>query len=226
MLALGVACSDAGGVDADVIAGPEKAAVQGALNSTLASDSSYLLLAALVFPFVDRASRQVGPGGDTTRVVAIQLDIDAAADSARLVAQLSAILAWSGYDSLANTVDTVVFVVGEGANTLPINDSLRTRFSPDTVGTGTGFAIHQTGPSTYIAWLARAGALQITAASYGSGVSQSLGTLDFTRFRGTGHGAYHMTAKLIPDSSTTIMTALDFSGGVQALKMRITGTLP
>ena len=225
-LALALACSDAGGVDPDAIDGQEKAAVQAALNTALASDSLYPYLALLVFPYIDRAS-QVVTGADTTRVVAVQLDIDVlvidTTDTVPLVAQMSGVLAWNGFDATTQTVDTVVFLIGAGANTLPVNDSLRERFSPDTAGTGTGFVIHQTGPAAYAVWLARAGALHVTTASYGGIRNQAFGTLTLGVARGTVTGDAHVTAKLVPDSSTTVMTGQDFSGGVRALKMRITG---
>lgn len=228
-LALGAACSDSGGVDPDAISSPEKAAVQAALANALANDTLYPTLALLVFPYVDRASRVVS-GADTTRVVGIQLDIDVdvivdspTVDTVPLLAQMSAVLAWNGYDSISNTVDTVVFLIGAGANTFPVNDSLRERFSPDTAGTGTGFVIHQTGPAAFAAWLARAGALHFTSASYGGARSQPFGTLTLGVSRGTLVGDYHVTAKLVPDSSTTVSTAQNLSGGVRALKMKITG---
>lgn len=225
-VALVAACSDAGSVDPDAISGPEKAVVQGALNSALANDSLYPTLALLVFPYIDRATRVIS-GGDTTRVVGIQLDInvgviDSASDTIPVVAQLSAALAWTGYDSTAHTVDTVVFVIGSGL-AVPVSDSLRERFSPDTAGTGTAFVIHQTGPGAYATWLARQGALHVTSASYGAMHTQNFSTLHLGVARGTAAGDYHVTAKLVPDSATTVTTARDFAGGVQALKMQITG---
>src|SRR5437762_11785716 len=62
------ACSDGGSVDADAIRGPELAAVRTALDSAFLHDTTldraftgdsgfYALMAALVFPFIDRASR-------------------------------------------------------------------------------------------------------------------------------------------------------------------------
>lgn len=224
-VALVAACSDAGGVDPDAISGPEKAAVQAALNSALANDSLYPTLALLVFPYVDRATRVIS-GSDTTRVVGIQLDInvgvvDSANDTIPVVAQLSAALAWSGYDSTAHTVDTVFFVIGSGL--APVSDTLRQRFSPDTAGTGTAFVIHQTGASSYATWLARQGALHVTSASFGAMHTQGFGTLHLGVARGTAAGDFHTTAKLVPDSATTVTTARDYAGGVQALKLQITG---
>jgi hypothetical protein len=224
------ACGDAGGVDSDAINGPEKAAVQAALNSALANDSLYPLLALLVFPYIDRATYLSNLSNDTTRLVGIQLDIDVGVivdsptlDTVPLVAQLSGALGWNGYDSVAHTVDSVFFVIGAGL-TPPVTDSLRQRFSPDTAGTGTGFVIHQTGASTFAAWLARSGELAITSATYGAERSQPFGTLALGVSRGTMVGEFDLTAKLVPDSATTVSTVKQFTTGVRALKMRITGT--
>jgi hypothetical protein len=141
------ACSDAGGVDPDVISGPELHAVRAALDSAFLHDSTldssfagsqglYAQMSALVFPFIDRASHIV-VGGDTTRLLGIEFDIDATQDSVRITSNLTAILAWNGYDSTTSTVDTVFFLLGSGR--APVNDSLWNRFTLDTTGTGTGF---------------------------------------------------------------------------------------
>ncbi|HXI34720.1 MAG TPA: hypothetical protein VNH63_11600, partial [Gemmatimonadales bacterium] len=95
--ALALACSDAGGVDSDAIASPEKAAVQRSLDSALANDTLYPTLALLVFPYIDRAAHVV-VGSDTLRVVNIELDIDAMQDTNHVVAKISAVLAWRGFD--------------------------------------------------------------------------------------------------------------------------------
>lgn len=231
-LVVAAGCSDAGGVDPDAINASEKAAVQTALNSALANDSLYPILALLVFPYIDRATYSVDLSNDTTRIVGIQLDIDvgvivdtgAVVDTVPLVAQMSAVLGWRGYDSLTNTVDSVFFVIGSGLTPPVVNDSLRERFSPDTAGTGTGFVIHQTGPNAFAAWLARTGRLIVSNATYGAARSQGIGTLTLAVSRGTMTGDFHTTAKLVPDSATTVSTAKVFDNGVRALKMRITGT--
>lgn len=220
-----VACSESTSVDPDAIVKEEKSAVQSALNGALASDTLYPTLALLVFPYIDRASRLAVGAGDTLRLVGVQLDIDAAKGSVPVVARLSAILAWRGYRPSTRTVDTVTFIVGEGL-TPPVNDSLRTRFSTDTAGTGTGFVIHQAADSSLQVWLARAGALHITSHSYGSGLSRTSGGVTLTTSRGTLAGDYHVTAKLVPDSSTAVTTMATFSTGIQALKVVITGALP
>jgi hypothetical protein len=82
-----VACSDSSGVDPDLVSGPELDAVHTALDSAFLHDTTldasfsgdsglYALMSALVFPFIDRASHIV-EGGDTTRLVGIEFDIDA-----------------------------------------------------------------------------------------------------------------------------------------------------
>ncbi len=217
---LAAACSDGTSVDPDAIDGLEKSAVQAALNAALAKDTLYPTLSLLVFRYIDRASR-VGGG----RIVGIQLDINASQSGKQVSAQLSAILAWSGYSATSRTVDTVVFVIGAGL-TPPVNDSVRTRFSPDTAGTATGFVIHQAADSTTTSWLARTGALHITSNSYGAGTTLPLGGITLTARRGTLAGDYHMTAKLVPDSTTQVASQANFAGGVQALKIEITGSLP
>jgi len=219
------ACSSQStGVDPDGIDGFEKAAVQATLNTALSRDSLYPTLALLVFPFIDRASHLPG-NGDTTRAVGIQLDIDATQGGVHVVAQLSALLAWNGYRPTSRTVDSVFFIIGSGL-TPPVSDSLRTSFSSDTAGTGTGFAIHQAPDSITSTWLARAGALHIARNSYGSGISQTTGGITLTSARGSVAGDYHMTARLVPDSSTQVTAATNFAGAIQALKIQIRGTIP
>jgi hypothetical protein len=209
------ACSDAGGVDPDAISGPELAAVRWALDSALAGDTLlssdttlYPTLAALVFPYIDRASRIVA-GGDTTRVVAIEMDIRVPSDTGdSLIADFTMLLGWTGFDPLTRTVDSIFFVVGSGR--APVNDSLRSHFAIDTAGTGTGLVIHQAADSSITIWLARAGHLRTTANSYGAG--HALG------------GEFTIIAKLVPDSTTTVMSTKDFGSGARALKVRIRGS--
>ena len=103
------ACSDAGSVDADAIRGPELAAVRTALDSAFLHDTTldraftgdsglYALMSAVVFPFIDRASH-IAEGTDTTRIVGIEFDIDATQGGVHVVSNLTAVLAWKGYDS-------------------------------------------------------------------------------------------------------------------------------
>lgn len=224
--ALALACSDAGGVDSDGIAAPEKAAVQIALDSALGSDSLYPTLALLVFPYIDRAAHVV-VGSDTMRVVNIELDIDATQDTNHVVAKFSAVLAWRGFNSTLHTVDTVVFAVGAGITPPAVSDSIRTRFSPDTAGTATAFVIHEAADSSYQVWLARTGHLQTDSTHYGSGQSQSGGGVTLTVYRGTGYGDFHLGAKSVPDSTTSSTSAAaSYVSGARALKIKIRGTLP
>ena len=224
--ALALACSDAGGVDSDAIASPEKAAVQRSLDSALANDTLYPTLALLVFPYIDRAAHVV-VGSDTMRVVNIELDIDAMQDTNHVVAKISAVLAWRGFDATLHTVDTVVFVVGAGITPPAVSDSIRTRFSPDTANTATAFVIHEAADSSYQVWLARTGHVQTDSTRYGGGQSQSGGGITLTVYRGTGYGDFHLGAKAVPDSTTSsTSTAASYVSGARALKIKIRGTLP
>jgi hypothetical protein len=226
ILSAGAACSkDSTTVDLDAIDSRELATVRTSLDSALKNDSNYQTLRVFVFQFIDRATRVANASGDTTRLVGIQLDVNATKAATPVVAQMTAILAWRGYRPATRTVDSVAFLIGAGIAP-PLNDSLRTRFSPDTAGTGTGFVIHQAPDSIVTAWLARQGALHVTAASFGNGQSQSGGGLTLTIYKGTLTGDYHVTAKLVPDSSTTVSTQASFPTAIRALKMRITGALP
>src|SRR5947208_15769735 len=103
------ACSDTGGVDADAIRGPELAAVRTALDSAFLHDTTldraftgdsglYALMSAVVFPFIDRGSH-IGEGTDTSRIVGIEVDIDATQAGVQLAANLAPEVAAKGYDS-------------------------------------------------------------------------------------------------------------------------------
>ncbi|MEX2156600.1 MAG: hypothetical protein WD773_07140 [Gemmatimonadales bacterium] len=225
------ACSDAGGVDPDAIDRDELAAVRVALDSAFRHDTTldsaftgdtglYVLMAALVFPFIDRASYI---GADSTRLVGIELDIDATQGGVQVTSNFTVVLAWNGYDSTTQTVDSVFFLLGAGR--APVNDSLWTRFTLDTAGTGTGFVIHQAADASVTKWLSRGGRLRTTASSYGSG--RSLGGLGttFKIYRGSVSGAFSINAELIPDASTTVTSAKDFGSGARALKVQIRGSL-
>jgi len=224
------ACSDAGGVDPDAIPGPELIAVRMALDSAFLHDTSldpaftgdsglYALMSVLVFPFMDRATR-IPAGSDTTRVVGIEFDIDATQAGSHVTSNLTAILAWKGYHPTTNTMDTVFFLLGSGR--APVTDSLWSRFTLDTAGTGTGFVIHQATYSIVTKWLSRGGHLHTTSSTYGS----KRGTSTFNVARGTLNGDLTITAKLVPDSTTTVTSALDFGSGARAIKVQIRGTLP
>ncbi len=226
LTALAIACSDAGSVDSDAIASPEKAAVQRSLDSALANDTLYPTLALLVFPYIDRAAHVV-VGSDTMRVVNIELDIDATQDTSHVVAKFSAVLAWRGFNSTLHTVDTVVFVAGAGITPPAVSDTIRSRFSPDTAGTATAFVIHEAADSSYQVWLARTGHLQTDSTRYGTGQSQTFGLVTLTVYRGTGYGGFHLSGKPVPDSTLTpISTAASYVSGARSLKIKIRGTLP
>jgi hypothetical protein len=225
-----VACSDTGGVDPDAIPGPELVAVRMALDSAFLHDTTldraftgdsglYALMATLVFPFMDRASR-IAQGTDTTRLVGIEFDIDATRGGAHVTSNLTAILAWKGYAATTRTMDSVFFLLGSGR--APVTDSLWSRFTLDTAGTGTGFVIHQATDSIVTKWLSRGGQLRTTSSQYGS----SQGGTTFNVSRGMLNGEFTITAKSVPDSSTTVTSALDFGSGARAVKVQIRGTLP
>ena len=224
------ACSDAGGVDPDAIPGPELIAVRMALDSAFLHDTTldraftgdsglYALMSAVVFPFMDRATR-IPAGSDTTRVVGIEFDIDATQGASHVTSNLTAILAWKGYQAATNTMDTVFFLLGSGR--APVTDSLWSRFTLDTAGTGTGFVIHQATDSTVRKWLSRGGHLHTTSSAYGT----PRGTSTFNVARGMLNGNLTITAKSVPDSATTVTSALDFGSGARAVKVQIRGTLP
>jgi len=216
-------------VDPDAINGRELAAVRRALDSALAGDTLlgsdttlYPTLAALVFPYIDRASR-IAAGGDTTRVIGIEMDIRVPSDSGdSLIADFTMLLGWTGFDTLTRTVDSLYFIVGSGR--APVNDSLRSHFAIDTAGTGTGLVIHQAADSSITVWLARAGHLVTTASSYGAGRKQSLPRLTWTTYRGMVNGNFSITAKLVPDSTSTVTALKDFGSGARALRVRIRGS--
>src|SRR5438034_2566683 len=193
------ACSDAGGVDPDAIPEAQNRAFWVALDSAFRHDTTvdpaftgdsglYVLMSTLVIPFVDRASR-IGVGADTTRVVGIEFDIDATQNGAHVVSNLTAVLAWKGYDATSRTMDSVSFLLGSGR--APVTDSLWSRFTLDTAGTGTGFVIHQATDSTVTTWLSRGGHLHTTSSAYGT----ARGTATFSVARGMLNGALTITAK-------------------------------
>ena len=224
------ACSNAEGVDPDAIPAAQLLAVRMALDSAFLHDTTldsaftgtsglYAQMSTVVFPFMDRASRIV-QGSDTTRVVGVEFDVDATQNGSRLTMNLSAVLAWKGYDSTSGTMDTVCFLLG--ADRAPVTDSLWSRFTLDTAGTGTGFVIHQALDSTTTKWLARGGHLRTMSSRYGS----ALGTATFSVYRGMLNGEFAITAKSVPDSTTTVSSALDFGSGARAVKVKIRGTLP
>jgi hypothetical protein len=222
LTALALACSDAGSVDSDAVNQREAAAVRVALDSALQNDTLYPTLAVLVFPYMDRASHLV-VGSDTTRLTVVEIDIDATKDTSHVVAKLSAVLAWRGFNATLHTVDTVVFVVGAG-NAPAVSDSISASFTVDSGATA--FVIHQAADSSRTVWLARTGHLQTDSTRYGAGQSQTGGGVTLTVYRGTGYGAFHLGAKWVTDSTTNpTSTAASYISGARALKIKIRGRL-
>jgi len=220
------ACSDSSGVDPDLVSGPELHAVRTALDSAFLHDTTldasftgdsglYALMSALVFPFIDRASHIV-EGGDTTRLVGIEFDIDATQAGVHITSNLTAILAWNGYDSTTSTVDTVFFLLGSGR--APVSDSLWNQFTLETAGTGTGFVIHQVANGTVTKSQSIGGHLRTTESHYGSGNTLGGGGTTFTVYKGGVSGQFTIDAAW-GDSSK------DFGGSAHALKVKIRGNL-
>lgn len=228
--ALGACSSDSVGVDPDAIPAPQKHALWVALDSAFRHDTTldpaftgdsglYALMSTLVIPFIDRASRIATGGTDTTRVVGVEFDINASRNGIQVVSNLTAVIAWKGYDSTTQTMDTVFFLLGSGR--APVSDTLWSPFTLDSAGTGTGFVIHQATDSVVTKWLSRSGHLRTTGSQYGS----AQGGATFNVAHGTLNGAFVMTGKLVPDSSTTVNSALDFGSGAHAIKVKIRGSL-
>lgn len=225
LAALGAACADSTSVGPNGILRAEKAAVLAALECGAPTDSIYLPVAQFILPYVDRAGHLVGPGGDTTRIAGLQLEIDALVDSIPVSLDLVGALAWTGFDSVTQTVDTVVLLFGTGGTGLPIVDSLREDYFPGSANLGTGFVIHGIAGGGCRVWRARSGALEVADAAFGGGVTQELGPLRLANSRGTHAGGFAVTAKLVPDSATTVSTGRVYAEGAPALRMQVTGEL-
>jgi hypothetical protein len=106
-----------------------------------------------------------------------------------------------------------------------VDDSLRSHFAIDTAGGGTALVIHEATDSSITKWLARAGHLRTIANSYGAGRTLGGAGLTWTTYRGSLNGNFSITAKEVPDStSSTVSSAKDFGSGVRALKVKIRGT--
>ncbi len=202
---------------ANVIPPAEKAAVQQALATSFRGDSLFASLATFVLPFIDQATPLANGAGDTTKLAAFQLEVAAGT----LSAGLSGVLAWRGYRPTTQTVDSVVLVIG-GGFVPPLDDSLSAGGAFDTPGSGTAWVIAQAPDSSVQTWLARAGALSVSGVSYGGASSIVQQGLTWTRSRGTLVGATHVTAKLIPDSSTTVSAGWTFSSGLEAVMLKVT----
>lgn len=223
-----IACSDSTGPDPDAIDGNELAAVRYTLDHALVGDSLYPTLAALVFPFIDRASHIIGPDGDTTRLVTVELDINATTQDAGGMTEtvdvdFTVVLAWTDYRPASRTVDTVFLILGAGR--APVDDSLRASFSPDTAGTGTGIVAHEAPDSTITEWQARAGHLRTTTSSYAAGIPNVIGSVTLTPSRGSVSGGFAITADLVPGGATTVSSVKDYRSGAQGVRMVIRGDL-
>ena len=218
-----LACSDSGTAPtANVIAADEKAAVQQALALSFGSDTLYTTLSGIVLPFIDQATAFGNATGDTTKVAAFQLDAVAGSFSAGVFG----VLAWRGYRSASGTVDSVFLVVGAGTD-LPLDDSLSETFAVNLLGSGTAWVIAEAADSGVQTWRARTGALRVANATFGVGTTVDVGNgFSVTRSRGTIVGDYHLSAKLVPDSSTTVTAAQAFSSGVNGVHLVVAGPLP
>ena len=214
------ACSESGTAPTVNLVSPgEKAAVQLALTRSFGSDSLYTTLSGFVLPFIDQATPQDNGSGDTTKVAAFQLEVVAGT----LTGGVSGALTWRGYHPSTGTVDTVVLVVGAGL-TPPVDDSLLEAFAVNLLGSGTAWIIAQAADSSVQTWRARTGALHVSGATFGSETKADLGGgFTIARSRGTISGDYHTSAKLVPDSSTSAATGLEFSGGAEAVHLRVEG---
>ena len=216
------ACTDAATVSPAAIPAAERAAVLAALNCAAATDAVFAPVGAFVFPYVDRATALVSPGGDTTRVVGIDLDLHAVVDSQDVQVSLVGVMAWTGFDSLAGTVDTTVVLLGS-TGALPVEDALGPSFTPGTPGQGSGVVIHSPTAESCTLWAPRAGTLRVAASGFGNGTSLGSDGLSLTLYRGDVTGDYAVTAKQVPDSATTISTGQIYGAGAQALRMRVEG---
>jgi hypothetical protein len=217
------ACSDTSTAPTtDLVSAAEKSAVQEALTRSFGNDSLYTTLSGFVLPFLDQATSQANPTGDTTKVAAFQLNVVAGA----LSAGASGVLAWRGYRPATGTVDTVFLVIGAGL-TPPLSDSLSQTFAVNLLGSGTAWVIAEAPDSSVQTWQARTGALQVDSASYGAGTTADLGGgFSITRARGWLAGNAHLTAKLVPDSTTSVSAVLDFSGKTEGVMLTVSGTAP
>jgi len=217
------ACSESGTAPTtNLISAAEKSAVQQALALSFGNDSLYTTLSGFVLPFLDQATPQPNGSGDTTKLAGFQLEVVAGAISAGV----SGLLAWRGYRPATGTVDTVFLVVGAGL-TPPLSDSLSQTFAVNLLGSGTAWVIAESPDSSTQTWQARTGAINVSGSSYGNETSADLGGgFSIARARGWISGDTHLTAKLVPDSSTTVAAALDFSSRIEGVKLTVSGTGP
>lgn len=200
----------------NVISTAEKAAVQQALAISFAGDSLFASLSTFVLPFIDQATPLVNGPGDTTKLAAFQLQVS----GTTLSAGLSGVLAWRGFRPATQTVDSVFLLIG-GGFVPPLDDSLSADGAIDIGGSGTAWVVAQAPDSSVQTWRARTGALRVNSVNYGEGSSIVLQGLTWTRFRGTLVGNAHVTAKLVPDSTTSVSAGWDFGGGLEAMMLKI-----
>lgn len=200
----------------NVISTAEKAAVQQALATSFGGDSLFASLSTFVLPFIDQATPLVNGPGDTTKLAAFQLQVS----GSTLSAGLSGVLAWRGFRPATQTVDSVFLLIG-GGFVPPLDDSLSADGAIDIGGSGTAWVVAQAADSSVQTWRARTGALRVNSVSYGEGSSIVQQGLTWTRFRGTLVGNAHVTAKLVPDSTTTVSAGWDFGGGLLAMMLKI-----
>lgn len=214
-----IACAPEKGTapSTDLVSASEKIAVQRALALGFKNDSIYLALATYVLPFIEQATPQVHGPGDTTKLTAVQLSVSAGG----VTSGLSGVLAWRGYHPATGIVDSVFLVLGVGLAP-PISDSLMVLQTFVTSGTGTAWVVAQTSDTSVQLWQSRTGGFNVASASYGAGTSASSG-YTITRYRGTLTGDYHLMAKLVPDSSTTVTSDATYSSGIYAVKVAISG---
>ena len=201
----------------NVVPPAEKAAVQQALATSFQSDSLFASLSTFVLPFIDQATPQANGPGDTTKLAAFQLQLEAGSISAGL----TGLLGWRGFRPATGTVDSVFLLIG-GGFVPPLDDSLSADGALDATGSGTAWVIAQAPDSSVQTWLARAGALQVGSTNYGKGSSVVQQGLTWTRFRGTLAGEAHVLAKLVPDSTTTVTASWTFTAGLEAVMLKIT----
>ncbi len=217
LAALGCSVDSGTAPTTNLVSAGEKAAVQQALALSFGSDSLFETLSAFLLPFIDQATPQAAGPGDTAKIAAFQLIVTANS----ITAGLSGILAWRGYRPATGTVDSVFLVVGGGSSP-PLSDSLSASNQFDTPGVGTAWVIAQAPDTTVQTWRARAGAFNVQSASFGRGDSFVQGGLNWTRSRGMLQGDTHLTAALVPDSSSTVTASFSFPGGVNAVLLQFT----
>ena len=214
-----VACSsDSVAVDPDAIDGAEKAAVQAALNVALKDDPLYPTLAFLVFPFIDLrtpdGARRFPTGG-----------LHCPSGPARWRHQPRTTRSPGSYVRLKRPS---TFVQHSEITPPPVDDQLSDHFSPDAAGTGIGYVVQQNPDASLQAWLSYTGTLHVTSSSYGTPTTTTYGTgLVLTASRGTLKGDFQFTGHPIPvPGPPDVSAAASLAGGIQALKLRITGTVP